>query len=53
MNRTLKDVTVKRYDYESRQYLIEHLYNFLNASNFANRLKILPELTFYTYIIKC
>jgi transposase InsO family protein len=53
MNRTLKDATVKRYYYESHGYLKEHLYNFLNAYNFAKRLKTLQGLTPYEYIIKC
>jgi transposase InsO family protein len=53
MNRTLKDATVKRYYYESHQELKEHLYNVLNAYNFAKRLKTLQGLTPYEYIIKC
>ena len=31
MNRTLKEATVKRYDYDNHQQLREHLYHFLNA----------------------
>jgi transposase InsO family protein len=53
MNRTLKDATVKRYYDESHQELKEPLYNFLNAYNFAKRLKTLQGLTPYEYIIKC
>lgn len=53
MNRTLKEATVKRYHYENHQQLKEHLYNFLNAYNFAKRLKTLKGLTPYEYIIKC
>jgi transposase InsO family protein len=53
MNRTLKEATVKRYYYESHQQLKEHLCNFLNAYNFAKRLKTLHGLTPYEYIIKC
>jgi len=41
MNRTLKEATVKRYYYENHQQLKEHLYSFLNAYNFAKRLKTL------------
>jgi transposase InsO family protein len=52
-NRTLKEATVKRYDYESHQQLKEHLDNFLNAYNFAKRLKTLHGLTPYEDIIKC
>jgi transposase InsO family protein len=52
MNRTLKEATVKRYYYESHQQLKEHLYNFLNAYNFAKRLKTLHGLTPYEYIVK-
>lgn len=53
MNRTLKEATVKRYHYENHQQLREHLYNFLNAYNFAKRLKTLHGLTPYEHIIKC
>jgi transposase InsO family protein len=53
MNRTLKDATVKRYHYETHHQLKEHLYNFLNAYNFAKRLKRLQGLTSYEYIMKC
>jgi hypothetical protein len=53
MNRTLKEATVKRYYYDNHQQLREHLHNFLNAYNFAKRLKTLQGLTPYEYIIKC
>lgn len=53
MNRTLKEATVKRYHYENHQQLREHLLNFLNAYNFAKRLKTLHGLTPYEHIIKC
>lgn len=52
MNRTLKEATVKRYYYENHQQLREHLHNFMNAYNFAKRLKALQGLTPYEYIIK-
>lgn len=53
MNRTLKEATVKRYHYENHTQLREHLANFLNAYNFAKRLKTLQGLTPYEYIIQC
>ena len=58
MNRTLKEATVKeatvkRYYYENHRQLREHLHNFLNAYNFAKRLKALQGLTPYEYIINC
>ena len=53
MNRTLKEATVKRYHYENHAQLREHLYNFLNAYNFAKRLKTLRGLTPYEHIIQC
>lgn len=53
MNRTLKEATVKRYHYESHHQLKEHLYNFVNAYNFAKRLKTLKGLTPYEAIIQC
>jgi len=45
MNRTIKEATVSRYHYSTHQQLREHLYNFLNAYNFAKRLKTLQGLT--------
>lgn len=53
MNRTLKEATVKRYHYTNHQQLKEHLYTFLDAYNFAKRLKTLKGLTPYEYIFKC
>ena len=47
MNRTLKEATVRRYHYETHQQLREHLEAFLNAYNFAKRLKTLRGLTPY------
>ena len=48
MNPTL----MKKYHYDSNQQLPEHLYNFLNAYNFAKRLKTLKGLTPYEAIIQ-
>jgi hypothetical protein len=45
MNRTLKEATVRRYHYETHRQLREHLEAFLNAYNFAKRLKTLRGLT--------
>ena len=53
MNRTIKDATVKRYHYTSHEQLKQHLHTFLNAYNFAKRLKTLKGLTPYEHIIKC
>ena len=50
MNRTLKEATVKRYYYDNHQHLKQHLYNFVNAYNFAKRLKTLKGLTPYELI---
>jgi transposase-like protein len=52
MNRTLKEATVKKYHYQTHQQLKKHLYDFLNAYNFAKRLKTLKGLTPYEYVIK-
>jgi transposase-like protein len=52
MNRTLKDATVRRYHYDTRRQLKEHLAVFLDAYNFAKRLKTLRGLTPYEYICK-
>ena len=52
MNRTIKEATVKRYHYENHKQLRSHLADFLNAYNFARRLKTLSGLTQYEYICK-
>ena len=41
MNRTIKDATVKRYFYETHDQLRTHLRDFVDAYNFARRLKTL------------
>ena len=41
MNRTIKDATVKRYFYETHDQLHVHLRDFVDAYNFARRLKTL------------
>ena len=52
MNRTLKDATVKRYHSESHDQLRQHLHAFVQAYNFARRLKTLKGLTPYEFICK-
>ena len=52
MNRTIKDATVKRYHYDSHHQLSSHLSDFINAYNYARRLKTLKGLTPYEYICK-
>jgi hypothetical protein len=39
MNRTLKEATVRRYHYQRHRQLKEYLAAFLDAHNFAKRLK--------------
>ena len=53
MNRTIKEATVQRFYYESHQQLRHHLDDFVNAYNFARRLKTLKGLTPFEYICKC
>jgi transposase InsO family protein len=50
MNRTLKEATVKRFYYETHQHFPQHLADFVNAYNFARRLKTIRGLTPYEYI---
>ena len=50
MNRTLKEATVRRYHYDSHDQLRQHLAAFLDAYNFAKRLKTLKGLTPYESI---
>jgi transposase InsO family protein len=52
MNRTLKEATVRRYHDETHQQLEDHLAAFLDADNFATRLKTLRGLTPYQAICK-
>lgn len=53
MNRTLKEATVKRYHYGTHDQMREHLQNFVNAYNYAKRLKTLKGLTPFEHIVKC
>jgi transposase InsO family protein len=50
MNRTLKEATVRRYHYDSHEGLRRHLQLFLDAYNYARRLKTLRGLTPYEFI---
>jgi transposase InsO family protein len=52
MNRTLKEATIRRYHYATHQQLGGHLSAFLDAYNFAKRLKTLNGLTPYEAICK-
>jgi hypothetical protein len=51
MNKTIKEATVKRYHYASHEHLREHLQTFIQAYNFAKRLKTLKGMTPYEFII--
>jgi transposase InsO family protein len=53
MNRTIKEATVHRFHYDSHDLLNTHLNDFINAYNFARRLKTLKGLTPYEYLCKC
>ncbi|KNH03430.1 integrase [Qipengyuania citrea LAMA 915] len=50
MNRTIKEVTVKRYRYDNHDQLRKHLADFIAAYNFGRRLKTLKGLTPYEAI---
>ena len=52
MNRTLKEATVRRYYYDGHDQLRRHLAAFLDADNFAKRLKTLNGLTPFESICK-
>ena len=52
MNRTIKDATVNRYFYDTHEQLRTHLRDFVEAYNFARRLKTLTGLTPYEFICK-
>jgi transposase InsO family protein len=50
MNRTIKEATVRRFHYDTHEQLRRHLADFVNAYNFAKRLKRLKGLTPYEFI---
>ena len=50
MNRTLKEATGRRYHYDTHDALRTHLKTFLDAYNFAKRLKTLKDLTVFELI---
>lgn len=52
MNRTIKGASVTRFYYETHEQLQEHLANFVDACNFARRLKTLQGLTPYEFVCK-
>ncbi len=52
MNRTVKEVTIKRLFYDTHQQLKAHLSDFIAAYNFARRLKTFRGLTPYEAIRK-
>lgn len=52
MNRTIKEATVRRFHYDSHSQLQQHLGQFIDAHNFARRLKTLKGLTPYEFICK-
>jgi len=43
MSRTIKDATVNRYHHDNHEQLRSHLADFLDAYNFARRLKTLVD----------
>ena len=53
MNRTIKEATIKKYHYETHDKLKEHIQSFIDAYNFAKRLKAHKGLTIFDYINKC
>ena len=52
MNHTFKEATVRRYHYDSHHQLRQHIQTFLDAYNFAKRLKTLNGLTPFESICK-
>ena len=52
MNRTLKEATVRRYHYASHDELRVHLQLFLDAYNYARRLKTLRGITPYEFVCR-
>jgi len=52
MNRTIKEATVKSFHYDNHEQLENHLQTFIDAYNFARRLKTLKGLTPHEFICK-
>jgi len=52
MNRTIKEATVKSFHYDNHEQLKTHLQAFMDAYNFARRLKTLKGLTPHEFICK-
>ena len=52
MNRTIKEATVKRFHYDTHDQLERHLADFLDAYNYARRLKTLSGLMPFEFICK-
>ena len=52
MNKTIKEATVHRYFYETKAQLQEHLQAFIDAYNFAKRLKAIGGFTPWAFIQK-
>ena len=52
MNRTIKEATIRRHHYADHEQLRSHLGDFLDAYNFARRLKTLGGLTPFELICK-
>lgn len=52
MNRMIKDVTVKRFNYSNNGQLGTHLAGFTAAYNYTRRLKTLSNLARCEYICK-
>ena len=52
MNRAIKEATVKRYHYDNHNQLKQQLDDFINAYNYARRLKTLKGLAPYEFICK-
>ncbi len=53
MKRTIKEATVRTYHYLHHDQLRRHLDAFLNAYNFAKRLKTISGLTSFQFICSC
>ena len=52
MNKTIEEATAHRCYYESQTSLQEHLQAFINAYNFAKRLKTLHGLMPWEFVVK-
>lgn len=52
-NSTIKEATIRKYHYTTRDNLKENLQSFVDADNFAKGLKVMKWFAVFDFINKC